>query len=87
MVLDPATFASTVRNGVESRGMPKFAELTDRELDALRHYLRYRARLATRPGGVAPPPPAAAAPAEEAPPEPPPRPPGSLESERNPPPR
>ena len=28
--------------------MPKFAELTDRELDALRHYIRYRARLATR---------------------------------------
>jgi quinohemoprotein ethanol dehydrogenase len=38
-----------VRNGsLESRGMPKFAELTDRELDALRHYIRYRARLATR---------------------------------------
>jgi hypothetical protein len=26
--------------------MPKFPELTDRELDALRHYIRYRARLA-----------------------------------------
>jgi quinohemoprotein ethanol dehydrogenase len=87
IVLDPGAFATTVRNGLEPRGMPKFAELTDRELDALRHYVRYRARLATRPGGVAPPPPATAAPVEEAPPEPPPRPPGSLESERNPPPR
>jgi quinohemoprotein ethanol dehydrogenase len=47
--LDGAAFAAVVRNGsLESRGMPKFAELTDRELDALRHYIRYRARLATR---------------------------------------
>ena len=55
-------FSLTVRAGIEARGMPKFAELTDPELDALRHYIRYRARLATRPNGVAPPPP-------EAPPE------------------
>ena len=49
--LDGAAFAAVVRNGsLESRGMPKFAELTDRELDALRHYIRYRARLATRSG-------------------------------------
>ena len=49
--LDGAAFAAVVRNGsLESRGMPKFAELTDRELDALRHYIRYRARLATRGG-------------------------------------
>jgi hypothetical protein len=29
--------------------MPKFAELTDQELESLRHYIRYRARLTTRP--------------------------------------
>ena len=39
------TFAAVVRNGsLESRGMPRFAELTDQELEALRHYIRYRAR-------------------------------------------
>jgi len=67
--------------------MPKFAELTDHELDALRNYIRYRARLATRPNGVAPPPPEAPPPEvkkEEAPPE---KPPGSLESTGTPPPK
>ena len=39
-----ASFASVVRGGVGDRGMPKFEELTDRELDALRHYIRARAR-------------------------------------------
>ena len=38
-----------VRKGsLESRGMPKFAEFTDRDLEAMRHYIRERARLATR---------------------------------------
>jgi hypothetical protein len=68
--------------------MPKFSELNDRELDALRHYIRYRARLATRPNGVAPPPPEAApeaaAPEESVPQKPPP---GSLESTGTPPPK
>ena len=75
-----------MRTGIEARGMPKFTELNDRELDALRHYVRYRARLATRPNGVAPPPPEAA-PEPEQPAEPVPekKPPGSLESTGPPP--
>jgi quinohemoprotein ethanol dehydrogenase len=80
--LNAAGFASTVRTGIEARGMPRFAELTDHELEALRHYIRYRARLVTRPNG-APPPAAPAAPPpqkEEQPEEEPSRPPGSLES-------
>ena len=32
--------------------MPKFEELTDRELEALRQYIRARARQVTRPDGV-----------------------------------
>ena len=85
--LNPALFSLTVRTGIEARGMPKFTELNDRELDALRHYIRYRARLATRPNGVAPPPPEAA-PAEAPPPEEPvpeKKPAGSLESSGPPP--
>ena len=34
--LVPASFAAVVRGGQETRGMPKFEELTDRELEALR---------------------------------------------------
>ncbi len=49
--------------------MPKFEELTDRELDALRHYIRARARVVTRPDGVAPPEPEAPPAVETAPPE------------------
>jgi quinohemoprotein ethanol dehydrogenase len=49
-----ASFASVVRAGNEVRGMPKFEELTDRELEALRQYIRARARKVTRPDGVAP---------------------------------
>ncbi|HET9863685.1 MAG TPA: PQQ-binding-like beta-propeller repeat protein, partial [Steroidobacteraceae bacterium] len=86
MALNAAQFAQFVRAGNEARGMPKFPELTDHELDALRHYIRYRARLATRPNGVAPPPPAAPPeePKEEEP-VPEPKPPGSLESTGKPP--
>jgi quinohemoprotein ethanol dehydrogenase len=51
-VLTAASFATAVRGGIESRGMPKFAELSDRELDALRNYVRQRARLVTRPKGL-----------------------------------
>ena len=54
-----ASFASVVRGGQETRGMPKFEELTDRELEALRQYIRARARRVTRPNGVAPPEPEA----------------------------
>lgn len=43
--MNPAAFAAAVREGNEARGMPKFAELTDRDLDGLRHYLRSRARM------------------------------------------
>jgi quinohemoprotein ethanol dehydrogenase len=40
--LDRAGFAAVVRGGARvSRGMPAFAALTDDELDALRHYIRY----------------------------------------------
>jgi quinohemoprotein ethanol dehydrogenase len=85
--LDAAAFATIVKNGLEPRGMPKFAEATDRDLEALRHYLRQQARLETRPDGVAPPPPAAPPPvsgeaAEEAEER---KPPGSLRSEPVPP--
>jgi quinohemoprotein ethanol dehydrogenase len=78
--LNAATFASTVRTGLEARGMPRFEELTDRELEALRNYIRYRARLVTRPNGVAPPPPPPPAPKKEEKKEDAPLPPGSLES-------
>lgn len=42
--MNPPAFAAAVRGGNEARGMPRFAELSDRDLDALRHYLRARAR-------------------------------------------
>lgn len=42
--MNPAAFAAAVRGGNESRGMPKFEELTDGDLDALRHHIRARAR-------------------------------------------
>ncbi|HEX6637868.1 MAG TPA: PQQ-binding-like beta-propeller repeat protein [Steroidobacteraceae bacterium] len=47
--MNPAAFAAAVRGGNEARGMPKFAELTDRDLTALRHYFRARARAAASP--------------------------------------
>jgi quinohemoprotein ethanol dehydrogenase len=84
--LNAAQFFQFVRTGNEARGMPKFAELSDHELDALRHYIRYRARLATRPNGVAPPPPEAAPEqARDEEPVPEKKPPGSLESTGKPP--
>ena len=49
-----ASFASVVRNGNEVRGMPRFEELTDRELESLRQYIRARARRVTRPDGAPP---------------------------------
>jgi len=49
-----ASFATLVRSGNEVRGMPKFEELTDRELEALRQYIRARARKVTRPDGAPP---------------------------------
>jgi quinohemoprotein ethanol dehydrogenase len=86
--LDAAQFSLLVRTGNEARGMPKFTELDDHELDSLRHYIRYRARLATRPNGVAPPPPEAPPAAQEPEVEHVDRPPpGSLESTRTPPPQ
>jgi len=84
-----ASFASVVRGGNEIRGMPKFDELGDRELEALRHYIRARARKVTRPDGMAPPPTEAPAPAGPTPKEQdsaPKPPPGSLESTGPPPP-
>lgn len=86
--LGVSSFATIVRGGVEAKGMPKFDELSDRELEALRQYIRARARRVTRPDGVAPPVPEVPAPTPETkgeePSEPPP-PPGSLESTAPPP--
>ena len=43
--LDPKAFSEVVRRGsLELRGMPRYDELTDGELETLRHYLRARAR-------------------------------------------
>jgi quinohemoprotein ethanol dehydrogenase len=43
--LDNDGFATVVREGaLMPRGMPRFAEFTDAELDGLRHYIRQRAR-------------------------------------------
>jgi quinohemoprotein ethanol dehydrogenase len=87
--LDAAKFATIVKGGVEPRGMPKFDELSERDLEGLRHFIRARARVATRPQGVAPAP--APAPAQKptpdtaTPTEEERKPPGSLESEGVPP--
>jgi quinohemoprotein ethanol dehydrogenase len=43
--LSQASFASVVREGsLNANGMPRFADLSDKELDALRHFIRKRAR-------------------------------------------
>ena len=43
--LDSAAFAAVVREGSRvRRGMPPFAGLSNEELKAIRHYLRYVAR-------------------------------------------
>ncbi|MGO9425792.1 MAG: PQQ-dependent dehydrogenase, methanol/ethanol family [Steroidobacteraceae bacterium] len=48
VLLSSAGFAAIVRDGsLVSRGMPQFAELSDAQLDSLRHYVRAKAR-ATR---------------------------------------
>ncbi len=45
VALEPAAFADVVQRGsLELRGMPRYDELTDAELETLRHYLRARAR-------------------------------------------
>ncbi len=45
VLLSAAGFAAIVRDGsLVSRGMPQFAELTDAQLDSLRHYVRAKAR-------------------------------------------
>ena len=44
MVLSEEAFASVVRDGIlAERGMPEFADLRDRQLLAIRHYIRYSA--------------------------------------------
>jgi quinohemoprotein ethanol dehydrogenase len=44
MALSPVAFATVVRDGsLLLRGMPQFGELSDAELDSLRHYIRARA--------------------------------------------
>lgn len=43
--LSAAAFAHIVRDGaLEVRGMPRFAELSDTQLDSVRHFLRQKAR-------------------------------------------
>lgn len=43
--LDSEAFNQIVRDGaLASMGMPKFSELTDEELESIRHYIRMRAR-------------------------------------------
>jgi len=45
VLLSAAGFATIVRDGtLVSRGMPQFAELSDAQLDSLRHYIRAKAR-------------------------------------------
>jgi len=83
--LVPASFASVVRGGVEPRGMPKFEELTERELDGIRNYLRAQARKVATPDSPPPEPEAPAPqPSKEVDTEPG-KPAGSLESAPPPP--
>ena len=43
-VLDRALFERIVRDGLNTgKGMPAYADLTDRELESLRHYIRQQA--------------------------------------------
>jgi len=43
--LGAAAFASVVRNGIKNQmGMPAFPEITDAQLEALRHFIRKRAK-------------------------------------------
>ena len=42
--LNPQAFAAAMQGGLQSRGMPPFPELTPEDLNALRHYIRQRAR-------------------------------------------
>jgi quinohemoprotein ethanol dehydrogenase len=45
VLLSAASFAAIVRDGaLVSRGMPQFAELSDAQLDSLRHFVRAKAR-------------------------------------------
>ena len=47
VILAPETFSAIVRDGaLVPRGMPRFEELTDEDLDAVRHYLRTQAHAA-----------------------------------------
>jgi len=82
--------ARAYKKVVEQKGaLLRSGRATDRELDALRNYIRSRARLVTRPNGVAPPEPEAPPPpVETATPEEPkeqPPAPGSLEPAAPPP--
>jgi hypothetical protein len=45
LALSAPAFAQVVKGGVlEARGMPRYAELSDSDLESLIHYLRARAR-------------------------------------------
>lgn len=54
LVTQPAALDAVVRQGsLESRGMPRFAELTPEDLESLRHFIRSRARAALDAGQAA----------------------------------
>jgi quinohemoprotein ethanol dehydrogenase len=45
LVLNKESFTAVVRDGsVVARGMPAHPQISDGQLDALRHYIRQRAR-------------------------------------------
>jgi quinohemoprotein ethanol dehydrogenase len=45
VLLSAESFAAIVRDGaLVSRGMPRFAELSNSQLDSLRHFVRAKAR-------------------------------------------
>ena len=51
--LSAASFAAIVRDGaLVSRGMPQFAELSDAQLESLRHFVRAKARASPAPQPV-----------------------------------
>jgi quinohemoprotein ethanol dehydrogenase len=55
LVLDAKVFDAVVRGGLlQQRGMPRFEELSDDDLDVMRHYLRQRARESLAPPPSAP---------------------------------
>jgi quinohemoprotein ethanol dehydrogenase len=58
LALDPAAFRNVVKGGVlEARGMPRFGELSDAQVDEVYWYVRQRARVDAARLGAKPVPP------------------------------